>query len=96
MYSWYTLGTVDLENPSSLMTSKMKWPMSHAPMICLRPKTSKSDSLPILAITTTNSEWTFTCRHPYCKTEHHIWCSEMLNMTKVEIFHSADRHDGDW
>ncbi|PRD29228.1 UNVERIFIED_CONTAM: hypothetical protein NCL1_30047 [Trichonephila clavipes] len=56
MYSWYTLDPVDLENPSCLMISKIEKPMCPVPMICPRSKVSKSGSLPILVIPTTNSE----------------------------------------
>ncbi|GFV59908.1 hypothetical protein TNCV_3960231 [Trichonephila clavipes] len=56
MYSWYTLETADLENPSYLTSSEIEWPLRYASTICLRLKVSKSDSLPTLAIPTTNSE----------------------------------------
>ncbi|GFW20164.1 uncharacterized protein TNCV_2321051 [Trichonephila clavipes] len=56
MYSWYTLDNVHLENPSGLTISEIEWPMSQAPTICTRSRTSKSGTLNILAIPTTNSE----------------------------------------
>ncbi|GFT50265.1 transposable element Tcb2 transposase [Trichonephila clavipes] len=56
MYSWYAFDTVDLENPSWLTISEIKWKMRRKPTIARRSKTPKSGCLPILAIPTTNSE----------------------------------------
>ncbi|GFV32273.1 uncharacterized protein TNCV_1675591 [Trichonephila clavipes] len=56
LYSWYTLDTVDFENPSYLTIPESEWPMRCAPMIRPQSTVSKSGSLPILAFPTTNSE----------------------------------------
>ncbi|GFW05516.1 uncharacterized protein TNCV_436971 [Trichonephila clavipes] len=56
MYCWFTLDSLDLENPSCLTILEIECPLRYAPMICLQSKASKSGSLPILAIPTSNSE----------------------------------------
>ncbi|GFU47883.1 hypothetical protein TNCV_4966961 [Trichonephila clavipes] len=46
----------DLENPSCLRISGTEWPLRRAPTIGTRSKASKSGSLPVLVISTTDSE----------------------------------------
>ncbi|GFV34940.1 hypothetical protein TNCV_3482351 [Trichonephila clavipes] len=53
---WHSLDVVSLEYPSCQMISKIGWPLLHVPMISPPSKASKSGSLPILEIPTTNSE----------------------------------------
>ncbi|GFV87504.1 hypothetical protein TNCV_3281421 [Trichonephila clavipes] len=82
MYYWYTLDTVDLENPSCLMISEIEWPMRRANTIRPRLKTSESGSLPIPGIQTTNSE------QPHDKA--HFWLNSYINKRNCRIWSEAN------